>query len=61
MDSEVRSTAPNAMPDGIKNVLYWTKLLTGMIFGTLSYFIMRFYQVLTRVPRRGAKMGTGLW
>ena len=47
LDSEVRSTAPNTMPDYFKNVIFWTKLLTGAIFGVLSYFIMRFYQVLT--------------
>jgi hypothetical protein len=47
LDSDLRSISPNTIPDGLKNVIFWTKLLTGVIFGILSYFIMRFYQVLT--------------
>ena len=45
--SEARTIAPDAVSDGFKNLIFWTKLLTGVIFGILSYFIMRFYQVLT--------------
>ncbi|MFX0107792.1 MAG: hypothetical protein ACFE7R_05895 [Candidatus Hodarchaeota archaeon] len=45
--NEASTRASKLLPDKIQNILYWTKVITGIAFGTLSYFVIRFTKILT--------------